>query len=121
MRHFVVLGFETNSKAEAGEVLYADSDRAEALGVVNAVSENHARRELYELAVPQIRRHRPETKTAPAKKKAAPKAKKKAPAKKKAAAKKKNTPAKKKVPAEKNPPVVEKVPAEEKAPAETEG
>jgi len=62
MRHFVVLGFKSNSKGEAGEVVYLGSDRAEALAEVADVPSggDHARRELYELAVPHVRRHRPE-------------------------------------------------------------
>ncbi len=59
MRHFIVLGFTTNSKAESGENLYLGSDRSEAVEAVNTPEEQFVRKELYELAVPHIRRHRP--------------------------------------------------------------
>jgi hypothetical protein len=56
MRQFIVLGFASNSKDDPGECLYLGSDRGEALTTVNTLGE-HARRELYDLATPNVRRH----------------------------------------------------------------
>lgn len=61
MRHFIVLGFASNSQKKDGEQLYLGSDRSEALEVVNTQSAQYARRELYELAISQVKRHRAET------------------------------------------------------------
>ncbi len=58
MRHFLVLGFATTSKKEAGKSLYLGSDRSSALEEVNTPSDKFMRKELFELAVPQIRRHK---------------------------------------------------------------
>lgn len=57
MRHFVVLGFTSNSQKVAGEILYLGNDREEALAAVNKPGKGFIRQELYELATPQIRRH----------------------------------------------------------------
>ncbi len=57
MRHFIVLGFASCSQKDKGEALYLGCDRAEAIKEVNTPSANYVRRELYELAVPEIRRH----------------------------------------------------------------
>jgi len=56
MRQFIVLGYTSNSTRDPGECLYLGTDRGEAMATVNAPGE-HARRELYDLAAPQIRRH----------------------------------------------------------------
>lgn len=58
MRKFIVLGFRSNSKDEPGEGIYFGTDRGEAIEAVNTpVGEDCVRQELYELAVPHIRRH----------------------------------------------------------------
>lgn len=57
MRHFIVLGFAGNSNKEPGKVLYVGPDHGKAIGIVNDTTGEEQRRELYELAVPQIRRH----------------------------------------------------------------
>lgn len=57
MRHFIVLGFASNSKNDIGKSLYLGNDRSEALKKLNAQDKKFIRRELYELAVPQMRRH----------------------------------------------------------------
>lgn len=56
MRQFIVLGFLSNSATAPGECLYLGTDRGEAMEKVNAPGD-YARRELYDLATPQIRRH----------------------------------------------------------------
>lgn len=78
MRHFIVLGFSSHSKKEAGESLYLGEDRGEAIAVANKLESSYARKELYELATPHMRRHFYDD----------PAAAKKPPAKKTAAAKK---------------------------------
>lgn len=57
MRHFIVLGFASNSKKDTGKSLYLGSDRSKAIETVNVQSEKYKRRELYELAAPELRRH----------------------------------------------------------------
>ena len=59
MRTFIVLGFATNSNKEAGECLYLGCDRGAAIDAANKQTENHRRKELYELAVPALRRQFP--------------------------------------------------------------
>lgn len=56
MRQYIVLGFPSNSVTDPGECLYLGSDRGEAMAMVNTAG-GHPRRELYDLAAPQIRRH----------------------------------------------------------------
>lgn len=56
MRQYIVLGYTSNSVKDPGECLYLGSDRGEAMATVNTAGD-HARRELYDLAHPQIRRH----------------------------------------------------------------
>ena len=56
MRQYIVLGYPSNSVNDPGECLYLGADRGEAMAMVNAAGEQ-ARRELYDLASPQIRRH----------------------------------------------------------------
>ncbi|QQG66356.1 hypothetical protein [Desulfobulbus oligotrophicus] len=56
MRQFIVLGFLSNSANTPGECLYLGTDRGAAMETVNEQGE-YARRELYELATPQLRRH----------------------------------------------------------------
>ncbi len=56
MRQYIVLGFPSNSVTDSGECLYLGSDRGEAMAMVNTAGEQ-ARRELYDLTAPQIRRH----------------------------------------------------------------
>ncbi len=67
MRHFVVLGFAGKSKNEKGIILYLGSDRGEALKIVNKGGGVYERREMYELAVPYIRRFLPAEDVADAK------------------------------------------------------
>lgn len=55
MRQFIVLGYTSNNTIDPGECLYLGADRGEALAKVNEAG--HMRRELYDLAAPQIRRH----------------------------------------------------------------
>jgi len=57
MRHFVVLGFTTNSKNDQGKSLYLGTDRQKAVDKVNEQSGKFVRRELYDLAVPHMKRH----------------------------------------------------------------
>lgn len=57
MRQFIVLGFSSNSKSEAGESLYLGGDRGEAIAVANKPEASYARKEVYELATPHLRRH----------------------------------------------------------------
>ncbi len=57
MRQFIVLGFKTPSKTAVGESLYLGADNSAAIAVVNAASDGFARKELYDLTVPRIRRH----------------------------------------------------------------
>lgn len=57
MRHFVVLGFTSNSQKEAGELLHLGADRSQAIESVNTPDEEFVRKELYELSVPNVRRH----------------------------------------------------------------
>ena len=57
MRHFIVLGFDSNSKKDTGKQLYLGGDRSEAIGAVNTEDKKYVRKELYELSVPEIRRH----------------------------------------------------------------
>lgn len=59
MRHFIVLGFGSNSKKEQGKSIYLGADRSKALETVNAKPGKYLRREMYELAVPHIRRNHP--------------------------------------------------------------
>jgi hypothetical protein len=59
MRHFVVLGFTSNSKNDPGKSLYLGTDRQKAVDKVNEQSGKYLRRELYDLAVPHIKRHTP--------------------------------------------------------------
>lgn len=59
MRHFIVLGFSSNSQKEPGKQLHLGTDRGVAIEAVNAVDSKYVRKELYELAIPQIRRHKP--------------------------------------------------------------
>ena len=56
MRQYLVLGFLSNSANAPGECLYLGTDRGAAMEKVNEPGE-YARRELYDLATPQIRRH----------------------------------------------------------------
>jgi len=56
MRHFIVLGFATVSKDEVGQCLHLGHDRDAALNEVNAPGNGCARKELFELAVPYMRR-----------------------------------------------------------------
>ena len=57
MRHFIVLGFATNSKTEPGKALYIGCNRGEAISNVNTPEPKFARKAMYELAVPQIARY----------------------------------------------------------------
>lgn len=57
MRHFIVLGFESNSNSAPGEQVHIGSDRGEAIEVTNDPAGGFARKELYELAIPHICRH----------------------------------------------------------------
>ena len=57
MRHFVVLGFTSNSKNDPGKSLYLGTDRQKAVDKVNEQSGKYIRRELYDLAVPHMKRH----------------------------------------------------------------
>lgn len=57
MRKFIVLGFKSNSKDEPGNSIYLGTDRGAAIEAVNRPVKKYARNELYELAVPDIRRH----------------------------------------------------------------
>jgi len=61
MRQYLVLGYPSNSTKDHGECLYLGSDRGEAMAMVNTAGEQ-ARRELYDLAAPQVRRHMPAVK-----------------------------------------------------------
>jgi len=56
MRKFIVLGFSTNSNKDPGELLYLGSDRGEALAVSGEETEGYCRKEVYELAIPMVRR-----------------------------------------------------------------
>jgi len=56
MRQYLVLGFPSNSAKAPGECLYLGTDRGAAMEKVNEQGD-YARRELYDLATPQIRRH----------------------------------------------------------------
>lgn len=58
MRHFIVLGFKSNSKKEKGTQVYLGSDYDEANKCVGTECEEYSRRELYELATPLKRRHK---------------------------------------------------------------
>jgi len=66
MRKFIVLGFLTNSKKSAGEKLYLGPDYSKAKQTCETLTGKYARRELYELATPILRRHREVKKAAPA-------------------------------------------------------
>jgi hypothetical protein len=57
MRKFIVLGFGSNSKDEPGKSIYIGTDHGEAIEAVNTQVKKYARQELYELAVPERRRH----------------------------------------------------------------
>ncbi len=57
MRHFIVLGYTSNSQKVAGKVLHMGNDRETALGVVNKRSGKLIRQELYVMTHPEIRRH----------------------------------------------------------------
>ena len=54
MRHFIVLGFPTNSKTDPGEALYLGCNRGEAIINVNTPDKKFARKSMFELAVPQV-------------------------------------------------------------------
>ena len=56
MRQFLVLGFNTTSTAEPGEIISIGTDRGEAIKAVNTDTGTFMRKELFELAVPQIRK-----------------------------------------------------------------
>lgn len=56
MRHFTVLGFTGISNNDKGKSLFVGQDRAKALEKVNERGGGYVRREMYELAVPYIRR-----------------------------------------------------------------
>lgn len=56
MRQFIVLGYASNSDKVLGQPLYLGADRSAGIAEANAPT-GHTRKELYELAVPQIRRH----------------------------------------------------------------
>lgn len=68
MRKFIVLGYSSNSKDEPGKSIYLGTDRGDAIAAVNAQVKKYARQELYELAVPEIRRHFSEPVKAPVQK-----------------------------------------------------
>ena len=70
MRHFIVLGFKTTSNSEQGELVHLGSDRGEAIEVVNATGDPFARKQLYELALPERTRHFTTAKSKPKKAKA---------------------------------------------------
>lgn len=53
MRHFIVLGFAGPSKSEPGEQIHLGSDRGEAVAVTNTPDGKFARKEMFELALPQ--------------------------------------------------------------------
>jgi hypothetical protein len=57
MRHFIVLGFASSSDKAKGKTIHLGSDRSKAIEEVNKESKAYKRRELYELASPEIRRH----------------------------------------------------------------
>ena len=57
MRHFIVLGYTSNSKKMAGKVLHMGNDRETALKAVNERSGELIRQELYVMTNPEIRRH----------------------------------------------------------------
>jgi hypothetical protein len=68
MRHFIVLGFSSSSQMDSGKQLHLGSDRGAAIAAVNTPDKKYIRKELFELAVPDMRRHFPaETKAAEAK------------------------------------------------------
>ena len=56
MRHFIVLGFDSNSQRDKGKQVYLDSDRGDAVAELNKDDGKFVRKELFELAVPEIRR-----------------------------------------------------------------
>ena len=57
MRQFLVLGYQTRNTNEPGVIVHLGSKNSEAIGVVTAVGDGFARKELFELAVPRQRRH----------------------------------------------------------------
>ena len=59
MRHFVILGFKTPHNSEQGEQVHIGTDRGKAIDLVNTPDDRFARKELYELATPHIRRQLP--------------------------------------------------------------
>lgn len=56
MRHFIVLGFKTSLNTEEGKIVHKGTDCAKATANVNTPEKDYVRKELYELAVPQIRK-----------------------------------------------------------------
>lgn len=56
MRHFIVLGFKTSSNTEEGTVVHKGTDCQKAVASVNAPEKSYIRKELFELALPQIRK-----------------------------------------------------------------
>jgi len=60
MRHFILLGFTSTDTTEVGEPIQIGVDRAKAITELNT-PDQFVRKELYELAIPHIRRHFAET------------------------------------------------------------
>ena len=56
MRHYIVLGFTSQFSKDSGEPIYIGCEREKALKAVNTSSKEYVRRELYDLAVPVMRR-----------------------------------------------------------------
>lgn len=56
MRHFIVLGFGTTSNSEQGGLVHLGSDRGEAIEIVKAAGDPFVRKQLFELAIPQLSR-----------------------------------------------------------------
>ena len=56
MRHFIVRGFPSNSRLDAGEVLHVGGDRGEAIAITNKPEAKFVRKEMYELARPNLSR-----------------------------------------------------------------
>jgi hypothetical protein len=71
MRHFILLGFTSTDTTEVGEPIQIGVDRAKAITELNTPNQQFVRKELYELAIPHIRRHFAGTPKKPAAKKTA--------------------------------------------------
>jgi hypothetical protein len=56
MRHFIVMGFCSNSQNDQGKQVHLGSDRGDAVAELNKDDGKFVRKELFELAVPEIRR-----------------------------------------------------------------